>query len=137
VLCTYAESNPDRMSLIGDLGYSWNSVGLQRFKDKFNISQEFVYAGKHKIDFNPFDELKTESKEWMQSHLYNKEHELKVAVVRNRATAFTYLKVLWCSMQLTKEQIEKELLSVGTIDPEQGVKLGYLDGIKSIDELLK
>lgn len=125
------------MSLIGDLGYSWNSVGLQRFKDKFNISQEFVYAGKHKIDFNPFDELKTESKEWMQSHLYNKEHELKVTVVRNRATAFTYLKVLWCSMQLTKEQIEKELLSVGTIDPEQGVKLGYLDGIKSIDELLK
>lgn len=46
---------PDRMSLIGDLGYSWTSIGLQRFKEKFNVSQEFIYAGKHKIDFNPFD----------------------------------------------------------------------------------
>lgn len=82
------------MSLIGDLGYTWNSVGLNRFKDKFNVSQEYIYAGRHKIDFNPFDELKPESKEWMQNHLYSKEHELKVEIVRNRAQAFNYLKVL-------------------------------------------
>jgi hypothetical protein len=49
------------MSLIGDLGYTWNSVDLTKFKDKFNISHEYIHTGKNKIQFNPFEELKQES----------------------------------------------------------------------------
>lgn len=81
------------MSLLGDLSYTWSSIGLKRLAEKWNISQEYLYQGRNKIQFNPWDELRPESRDWMQNYLYDIEHELKVQIVRNRVNAFTFLKV--------------------------------------------
>jgi hypothetical protein len=72
----------------------------------------------------------------MQNHVYNMEHELKVEIIKNRAEMFNYLKVQCSLSQLTKEDVEKEILSAGIIEPEKAVKFGYIDGIKTVDELI-
>lgn len=49
------------MSMIGDFGYSWNSLWLKKFADKYNIKAEYIHGGSNKVKFNPYEDIKPES----------------------------------------------------------------------------
>ena len=63
--------------MLGDVGYSWQSLWLDRFASKYDVSQEFVAAGENKVKFNPFEPIKPESEEWMKAHLARMQSHLK------------------------------------------------------------
>ena len=76
------------MSLLGDFSFSWSSMWLKKFADKYNIRQEYVHGGKNKVKFNVYEDIKPESEKWMQNHLYLLEHELKVSTINHRNDHF-------------------------------------------------
>jgi ClpP class serine protease len=61
MLCEYPLIYKDNFSLIGDVGAVWSKLWYHRFAEKYNIKQEFVFAGENKVKFNPFEEIKPES----------------------------------------------------------------------------
>lgn len=94
MLHEYIDCHADKTTMLGDLGFTWRGYDLTKFAEKFNIKIEYIHAGKQKISGDMFKELDPQTKEWLQNHMYNMEHELKVEVIKNRAEAFNYLKVV-------------------------------------------
>ena len=88
MLCQYHYFNIGPFSMIGDMGYTWNSLWFDRFAKKYDIKQEFVYSPENKVKFNTFEPMREDAEKWLQNYLYETEHELKVAVTSNRSNNF-------------------------------------------------
>lgn len=43
------------MTLLGDFNYSWSSLWLKKFADKYDMKIDYVYSGENKVKFNPFE----------------------------------------------------------------------------------
>ena len=44
--------------MIGDMGYVWNSLWMDRFAKKYEIKQEYVYSPENKVKSNRFEPIK-------------------------------------------------------------------------------
>lgn len=80
--------------MIGDMGYVWNSVWLDRFAKKYDIKQEYVYSPENKVKSNRFEPMKPDYEKWLQNYLYENEHALKAAIAENREEHFLRKGVL-------------------------------------------
>jgi ClpP class serine protease len=74
--------------MIGDMGYVWSSLWLDRFAQKYDVRQEYVYSPENKVKYNPFEPMKESHEKWLQNYLYENEHSLKSAIVENREEHF-------------------------------------------------
>jgi ClpP class serine protease len=74
--------------MVGDMGYLWNSLWLDRFAKKYDMKAEFIYAPENKVKNNLFEPIKPEFEQWTKNYLYEIEHELKTAVTENRSEHF-------------------------------------------------
>lgn len=54
MLCTYIMYDVDGFSMIGDIGYTWNSLWFDRFANKYDVKADFVYSPENKVKFNKF-----------------------------------------------------------------------------------
>lgn len=48
----------DNFSLIGDVGVAWSKLWYHKFAEKYDIKQEYIFAGENKVKFNQFEEIK-------------------------------------------------------------------------------
>lgn len=46
------------MTLLGDFNYSWSSLWLKKFADRYNVRMEYLYSGENKVKFNPFEDIR-------------------------------------------------------------------------------
>ena len=81
------------MSLLGDFSMSWKRMWLTKLGKKYDMKWEEVLGGKNKIVMNAFQELDKDTEKFIQNNLYLNEHELKVAIINNRSSAFNIKKV--------------------------------------------
>lgn len=79
----------DNFSLIGDVGVVWSRLWYHKFAEKYDIKQEYIFAGENKVKFNQFEDIKPESEKWVKNYIYQIEHELKVGIIGNRTEHFT------------------------------------------------
>jgi len=56
--------------MIGDVGYVWSNLWFNRFANKYDIKQEFIYSPENKVKFNRFEEIKPESEKWAKNYVY-------------------------------------------------------------------
>lgn len=61
MLRQYLSYKADTFSMIGDIGYVWSNLWFNRFANKYDIKQEFIYSPENKVKFNRFEEIKPES----------------------------------------------------------------------------
>ena len=94
--------------MIGDFGYVWNGLWLDRFAEKYDIKQQFVYSPENKVKSNRFEPMKESYQKWLQSYLYETEHELKVAVTKNREEHFLRSGVHLTLCSSTKSRLRRE-----------------------------
>ena len=94
--------------MIGDFGYVWNGLWFDRFAEKYDIKQEFVYSPENKVKSNPFEPMKEKYQKWLQNYLYEYEHELKVTVTKNREEHFLRNGVIIFLYSLTKSQLKRK-----------------------------
>lgn len=47
--------------MMGDIGASWKTLWFDRFANKYDVKQEFVYAGDNKVKFNSFEPIREDS----------------------------------------------------------------------------
>ena len=40
--------------MIGDVGYAWNTLWFDKFAEKYDIKQEYVFAPENKVKGNRF-----------------------------------------------------------------------------------
>lgn len=40
--------------MIGDVGYVWSRLWYHKFAEKYNIKQEYIFAGENKVKFDRF-----------------------------------------------------------------------------------
>ena len=102
----------DSMSLIGDFSYSWSSIWLKKFADKYNIRQEYVHGGQNKVKFNIYEDIKPESEKWMQNYLYLLEHDLKVTIINQRNEQFLKNNVYMGFFSLKKATLRRKCLEI-------------------------
>jgi hypothetical protein len=41
--------------MIGDVGAVWSKLWYHKFSQKYDIKQEFVFAGENKVKMNPYE----------------------------------------------------------------------------------
>ena len=75
--------------MIGDVGCHWSRLWYNRFAQRHNIKQEYVHAGENKVKLNPFEEIKPESKEWVENYIKGLNSDLTSALLTNRNSSFT------------------------------------------------
>ena len=46
------------MTFLGDFSFSWSSLWLKKFADKYNVRQEYIFSGENKVKFNMFEDMK-------------------------------------------------------------------------------
>ena len=102
----------DSMSLIGDFSYSWSTIWLKKFADKYNIRQEYIHGGENKVKFNVYEDIKPESEKWMQNYLYLLEHDLKVAIINHRNDHFLKNNVSIGFFSLRRTMLKKKYLGI-------------------------
>ena len=81
--------------MIGDVGCVWSRLWYNKFADKYNIKQEYVFAGDNKVKFDQFQEIKPESEKWMKNYINEIESELKTGIAANRTEHFTKKNVYY------------------------------------------
>jgi ClpP class serine protease len=82
--------------MIGDVGCNWSRLWYSRLAQRHNVKQEYVYAGENKVKLNPFEEIRPESKEWVESYIKGLHLDLTSALQANRNSHFARNNVLDC-----------------------------------------
>ena len=67
----------------------WSRLWYHKFAEKYDIKQEYIFAGENKVKFNQFEDIKPESEKWVKNYIFQIEHELKVGIIGNRTEHFT------------------------------------------------
>lgn len=44
--------------MIGDLGFAWSSLWFDRFANKYDMKNEYVFSPENKVKNNPFEPIK-------------------------------------------------------------------------------
>jgi hypothetical protein len=108
----------DSFSLLGDVDVMLSKLWYHKFAEKYDVRQEFIFAGENKVKFNPFEEIKPESVKWVKDYFGQIDQELKVVIVNTTEPNISKKR-----MQLSKEAMKDEMYC---LVEDFGVHLRYI-----------
>jgi len=108
----------NKSSMIGSIGVLMNGFGFVEAMKKLGIERRLLTAGKHKGFLDPFSPLHEDDAKHVQSMLDNIHHQFIEAVKMGRGDRLTGDDKLFSGLVWTGEQ---------------GVGLGLVDGLASVD----
>ena len=96
---------------VGSIGVVTMHVNQEKFLDKLGIEVTFIYAGKHKVEGNPYEKLSDEAKDRIQTRIDKLYNIFTSTVARNRDIEVSAVKA---TEALTYDS--EDAISVGLVD---------------------
>lgn len=116
--CTKLFAAP--MSSVGSIGVVTMHTDISKAMDKRGVVTTFVYAGKHKVDGNPFGPLPDDVK----------------ANIQDRVDALYGEFVQAVASQRGMDEAAVRNTEAGVFSPDQALQLGLVDGVGTLGEVL-
>lgn len=121
-----AAANKDRLyaapgSRVGSIGVYVAHTDVSKALEKRGVVTSFIYAGKHKVDGNPFEPLPADVRASIQE--------------RVNALYSTFVSHVAERRDLTEEQVRST--EAGVFYPEQAREIGLVNGIAGLGDVLK
>lgn len=110
----------------GDMGHIgvWSlHMDYSRYMDAAGIKPTFIYAGKHKVDGNPFEPLSEDARADMQASVNETYEQFVDAVAQNRG--------------MSRARVRAEMADGRVYGAEKAAEIGLVDRVCTADELLR
>lgn len=107
---------------VGSIGVYAAHVDQSQMNDMMGMKTTLISAGKYKVEGNPFQPLSKDAQENMQARVDEYYQMFLKAVARNRGT--------------TMNAVEEGYGQGRTVSAKQAMKLGMIDRMETMDELL-
>lgn len=98
-----------RMAGVGSIGVVTSHTDLSEALEKRGVKKTFIFAGKHKVDGNPFEALPTEVRERVQARINRTYDIFAETVARNRDMTVEAVKSTEALTFTVEEAIENKL----------------------------
>lgn len=109
----------------GDMGHIgvWSlHMDYSQFLSEAGIKPTFIFAGKHKVDGNPFEPLSDEARADMQASVNETYDQFIDAVAQNRG--------------MTRTRVRAEMADGRIYGSKRALEIGLVDRVGTVDELL-
>lgn len=109
----------------GDMGHIgvWSlHMDYSQYMAEAGIKPTFIYAGKHKVDGNPFEPLSDEARADMQASVNDTYEQFVDAVAQNRG--------------MSRARVRSEMADGRIYSSAKALELGLVDRVGTVDELL-
>jgi ClpP class serine protease len=112
----------DKFSMIGLFDFITKRNSYKKYLDSKNFTVKITTAGEHKIRLNPFEEIKEQDKEWINSLLLKQKELLFDRIYEFRKNKLT----------IKREEIG-DYLNSSFISSEKAVSIGLFDDCHSME----
>lgn len=117
--CTRIIAAP--MASVGSIGVVTMHQDVSKVMEKRGVVNTFIFAGKHKVEGNPFEPLPDDVKKRVQANIDSLYDQFAGVVAANRNLDLAAVKAT----------------EAGVFSPEQAKELGLIDGIGTLGETLE
>lgn len=109
------------MSSVGSIGVLTMHVDMSKAVEKKGHVNTFIFAGKHKVDGNPFEPLPDAVKATVQTHIDQLYAQFTAAVAEMRGVDESVVRAT----------------EAGVFGPDEALKLGLIDGTGTLGQVLR